>query len=388
MRRLDDVLRQAFQVNDETVVLAGNLDFAGPQVFDRVIGAAVPAHHLAGPAAKRQSQQLVAEADAENRLTPIQQVAQHRHRVSTGRGWVTWTVRQKDAVRAMADDLFRRGGSGNYGDPAAMCGEHPQDVALDSVVDRYDAIAGTLSETITALSIPHSFAPLVGLAAGHFFGQVHPFKTRPYASPCLEGRHIDPSLGIVRDDTIGRSEIANTHRQLPGIDPRDPDETVAFEPNVERLGCAIARRFGHRYSQDQSSRCSGGGFDILLIRAHIANMGKGEGDDLSGIGRVGQDLLISGDGGVEADFTRRRPDRAEATAPKQGAIGEDERSVAVGWSRRRVAHRREILLAGRSLPEGHWRVQGANGRAGARDTSPGLSTSTPCRSELIALSNT
>ena len=55
VRRLD-LGRQALRVDDKTVVLAGDLDFAGEQILDRVIGAAMAAGHLAGRPAKRQRQ--------------------------------------------------------------------------------------------------------------------------------------------------------------------------------------------------------------------------------------------------------------------------------------------------------------------------------------------
>src|SRR5271168_2637216 len=67
MSRLD-AFGQAFWVDDKPMVLAGDLDLAGLQILDRVISSAVTARHLVGPAAERQRQQLVAEADAEDRL--------------------------------------------------------------------------------------------------------------------------------------------------------------------------------------------------------------------------------------------------------------------------------------------------------------------------------
>jgi hypothetical protein len=52
--------------------------------------------------------------------------------------------------------------------------------------------------------------------------------------------------------------------------------------------------------------------DVLVVGADIADMREGEGDDLPGIGRVGQDFLIAGHRGVEADLA----DSAGATSIK------------------------------------------------------------------------
>src|SRR6516162_3258829 len=67
VRRLDAV-GQAFRVDDKTMVLAGDLDLASQQILDRMVGAAMAARHLVGRAAERQRQELVTEADAEDRL--------------------------------------------------------------------------------------------------------------------------------------------------------------------------------------------------------------------------------------------------------------------------------------------------------------------------------
>src|SRR5713101_5979579 len=49
--------RQGFGVDDKAVFLAGDLRLTGPQVLDRVSGAARASPHLEGPAAERQRQQ-------------------------------------------------------------------------------------------------------------------------------------------------------------------------------------------------------------------------------------------------------------------------------------------------------------------------------------------
>src|SRR5438105_1228116 len=96
-----DEWRQTLGVHDKAVVLTGNLDLAGTQILHRVVCTAVPARHLEGPATERDREQLVAEANAEYRLAGSQQVAQHRHGVSPGRGGVSGSVRQKNTIGTM-----------------------------------------------------------------------------------------------------------------------------------------------------------------------------------------------------------------------------------------------------------------------------------------------
>ena len=73
-----------------------------------------------------------------------------------------------------------------------------------------------------------------------------------------------------------------------------------------------------------------GGFEVVIIGADIADMGEGEGDDLAGIGGVGEDFLIAGHGGVEADFAHGLAFGAKALAFDDGAIGEDEEAGDAG----------------------------------------------------------
>ena len=54
----------------------------------------------------------------------------------------------------------------------------------------------------------------------------------------------------------------------------------------------------------------------------IADMGKGEGDQLSGIGRIGQDFLISGHRGVEDQLSDHIAGGTNALAGENRAVGE------------------------------------------------------------------
>ena len=53
-------------------------------------------------------------------------------------------------------------------------------------------------------------------------------------------------------------------------------------------------------------------------------MREGEGDELPGIGGIGEDFLIAGHRGVEADLADRVALGAKAEAFEHGAVGEHE----------------------------------------------------------------
>src|SRR4051794_24889909 len=64
-RGVENLAPLSFQC--EAVVLRGDRDATGGVVDDRHIDTAVPEHHLVGRAAQRPTEDLVAEADAEQR---------------------------------------------------------------------------------------------------------------------------------------------------------------------------------------------------------------------------------------------------------------------------------------------------------------------------------
>ncbi len=87
-----DVAWQAFIAHHETVVLRSNNHFAGFQIFHRMVGAAMSLRHFFGFTAKRDAQQLMAKADAENRQSAIDQFFDDGQRVFPCRRRIAGTV--------------------------------------------------------------------------------------------------------------------------------------------------------------------------------------------------------------------------------------------------------------------------------------------------------
>ena len=63
-------------------------------------------------------------------------------------------------------------------------------------------------------------------------------------------------------------------------------------------------------------------FNILGVGADVADVGKGERDDLRGVGGIGHHLLVAGHRGVEANLAHSLADRTEAFAPDDPAVGQ------------------------------------------------------------------
>ena len=154
--------------------------------------------------------------------------------------------------------------------------------------------------------------------------------TRPgqaFAEATSRARSKSP-LAVVDDDGVGHALRPDQRGQRAGVDAGDADDAACPQPLVEVSRGAVIRRLGDVGLQNAAADAGGGGevdgLDVLVIDADIADMGKGEGDDLAGIGGVGEDLLVAGHGGIEADLADGLAGRADAMALDHGPVGEDE----------------------------------------------------------------
>src|ERR1700749_2342844 len=94
-----DIRGKVFGLDGEAAVLRRDLDLAGVQVFDRLVAAAVPEAKLVCGRAKRATEQLMPEADAEDGDARAYELANLLDdRVHRGR--VARPVRQVNPVRS------------------------------------------------------------------------------------------------------------------------------------------------------------------------------------------------------------------------------------------------------------------------------------------------
>ena len=119
----------------------------------------------------------------------------------------------------------------------------------------------------------------------------------------------------MRNDGIRRSIDADQAGQRAGVDAGDTDAAIGLHPGIKMLRAAEIRRIGHILTHDRAQRMGVQRLHILWVGTNIADMGKGEVDDLPGIGRIGHDLLIARHSGVEADFAHRLSFGAKAPTP-------------------------------------------------------------------------
>jgi hypothetical protein len=81
-----------------------------------------------------------------------------------------------------------------------------------------------------------------------------------------------------------------------------------------------ARQVAH----DQSFGVDPSRFTVFGVHARVADVRIGQRDELTAVRRVGEDLLIAGDGGVEHDLAHGAGACADGAAVKDRAVGKDQ----------------------------------------------------------------
>jgi len=138
----------------------------------------------------------------------------------------------------------------------------------------------------------------------------------------------EPARGLVRNHRVGHALEANSAGERARVDAGEADDAARFEPLVEMASRAVIRRRRDGGVQHDAARPRRRRhvhrLDVVLVGADIADMREREGDDLPGVGGIGEDLLVAGHGGVEADLAHRMAGCAKAQAFEHGAVREHE----------------------------------------------------------------
>ena len=299
-------------LDGEAVVVRGDLDAAGGLVEHRLVDAAVSERQLVGAEPERAAEQLVAEADAEERQSVVEHAAQQLHVVARG-GGVAGTVGVEDRDRVDRTDAVDRDVLRQHVHVEAACGEVVDRRLLDAEVEHRE-VADPLRRRRGDL----------GGRDGDRRGEVQPGHLRRLAdeSQLLVGGE---GGGIPREDSpahaAGRADVA---RDGAGVDAADAHDAVAHERVVERLVGAPVRHDARRVAHDVPRHPDAPGLRVLVVHAGVADVRRGLQHDLTGVRGIREGLLVAGHAGGEDDLAEGRAARAVGAADVAGAVLEHE----------------------------------------------------------------
>ncbi len=124
------------------------------------------------------------------------------------------------------------------------------------------------------------------------------------------------------------AEVADVAGQAAGVDAGDAGHAVALQQRVEIAAGTPVRVTPGQLADDDAATERPAALVVGVVDAVVADVGVGEGDDLTGVGRVGDDLLVAGEHGVEDHLARRHaPGRrgADGFALEDRAVGQHQR---------------------------------------------------------------
>jgi hypothetical protein len=101
----------------------------------------------------------------------------------------------------------------------------------------------------------------------------------------LSAGEVEAAVGGVRDDAVRHTLLADEIGQRAGVDAGEADDAARRQPAVEAAHGAIVRRLGDGAADDAAAHADDVGhadrLDVLVVGADVADVRKGEGDDLA-----------------------------------------------------------------------------------------------------------
>ena len=237
---------------------------------------------------------------------------------------VTRTVRQEDGVGREGERLGRGGRRGNHRHIETLLDQQSKNIALDSEVvgDEPEATARTGGPGHLALDPrPAAVAPLVGLLAGHLGDEITTVETGR-APGAIDQVRLVLVLRIGAENAHLGASLANASHQRAGVDTCNSRHARVAQPGVETTRCPPAARDPKEFLDHESRQK--GAIRLFILRVHpdVSDLCIGHGDDLTGIGWIGQDLLIARHARVEDDLAFAQGVGSEGEATKHPPVGE------------------------------------------------------------------
>ena len=277
------------------VVLGSHLDHAQLLVVDRMVRPVVSEPQPGRVRARRPADDLVTEADAEQRPAVVDDRLRQGHgAIESSR--IPWAWRQDQAVDVRSEGDRRRDRVRQDADPGAAMAHGADDVGFQSEVDDPDQRAAVLRTT-----------------------HVHDRRRRDVADEVLilPARHgagaRDGRLGIdragSRHDPAQRAVRPQVTGKSTGVDAGDGRD-VGIAQERGQLARVLEHGRG-RVGDDQRPQPRPDRLVVVDQAAIVADEGIGHDHDLAGVGRVGADLLVAGLAGVDDEVAAGRDRRAE-----------------------------------------------------------------------------
>ena len=224
---------QTGHVHAEAMVLGGDFDLAGLEILDRLVAAAVAEFEFVGLAAIGQAEDLVAQADAEDRFFTQQFSDVFYHAFDAGR--IAGAIGEKDAVWIHGQNFGGAGGGRDDLHPATPFGQQSGLVVLEAEIEGHHLVLARASGGEIAAVNRLVVCPSVRRLAGYLAHQIPPDEARR----CLGFGHQGGGVEITGGDHpfLGPG-CAQVFGQCPGINPLNAHDSVLSQKIGQSAGGA------------------------------------------------------------------------------------------------------------------------------------------------------
>ena len=295
----------------------------------------MPVRQFVGAEAQGPAEQLVAEADAEERDPGRQRRLDQVDR-PVGRPGVAGAVGEEHPVRFQGQHLVDRRGRRHHVHLDAPLGHPVWRHRLDAEVDRHHPEAG-LAGGGDGVGLPGG--DLVGQeGAGHLRLGPDPFQQGGRVG--LDAGHADPH----------RPALAQVTGDGPGVHLAHADHVLGLQLLVQRTTGPPARRDPGGVADHVAGDPDPARLVVLVVPAGVADVRRGGHHDLAVVAGVGERLLVTRHPGGEHRLAEGLPHRSERPAAERAAVLQNEQSRWTGRGRNRTSgHDRPFLPHGTGL---------------------------------------
>ncbi len=143
-------------------------------------------------------------------------------------------------------------------------------------------------------------------------------------------QHAEDASLVAAERARQRARSAEVTREPAGVDPGDARHTVAAQEVVQALRGAPVAGAARQIADHDAGAERPPTLDVLGVHAVVPDVRAREGDHLPGVRRVGEDLLVTRERGVEHDLARRGTrfgNVADGLALEGRPVGQDEERV-------------------------------------------------------------
>ena len=325
--------RERFGVDAEAVILGGDFDFLGEEVLHGMIRAVMAEFQFEGLAAKSETAELMAEADAKDRnaaeeLLDIFDGIAHRLRIAG-------TIGKKNTVGLEVENVLRTRLRGDNPNIAVMIDQQTENVLLDAeIVGRY----AKFSQVGNSARFRHGFGPRRNRELNRAFLPTICFLAGDPARQFLPGhrRHLlgfeNQLLGgraVRSDNTAERADIANVPNERARVDIPNNGNFVAVQIKLCSFRGSPIRGHLRKLPNHKSFYVRPRSLFIIEIGPDVPDVRICKTNDLPRVAGVRKDFLIAGQAGIEDHFPAPARDRAGSAAVKDASVFQCERSGPV-----------------------------------------------------------